>query len=123
MFGPKEAAGLTPKVANIIPGSPTALEWMPPTDGLLAGIVCLSPALVHPLRGAVVTHVVGNMEDKGLSLYRDCIFYSISLPRASYFLVVPPEDCSNIVVGPDGAQEKSMKWDRRGQGTTFGRMI
>ena len=40
--GPQRPAGLTPKVANIIPGSPVALEGMP-TDGLLAGIVCLPP--------------------------------------------------------------------------------
>ena len=54
-------------MANIIPGSPIAFDGMP-TDGLLAGIVCLSPALVSPLRGAVDTHVVGNMEDEGLNL-------------------------------------------------------
>ena len=52
---------------NIVPGSPIALEGRPPTDGLLAGIVCLSPTLAGPLRGAVVTHV-GNMEDEGLTL-------------------------------------------------------
>ena len=63
MFGPKEAAGLTPKVANIIPGSPIAFDGMP-TDGLLAGIVCLSPALAGSLKDAVVAHVVGNMEDE-----------------------------------------------------------
>ena len=55
-------------MANIVPGSPIALEGMPPTDGLLAGIVCLSPALVHPLRSAVVAQVVGNIEDEGLNL-------------------------------------------------------
>jgi len=37
-------------VANIIHGSPIALKGMPPTDRLLAGIVCLSPALVSSLR-------------------------------------------------------------------------
>ena len=58
----------TPKVANIIPGSPNALEGMPPTDGLLAGIVCLSPALAGSLKDAVVAHVVGNMEDEGLTI-------------------------------------------------------
>ena len=41
---------------------------MPPTDGLLAGIVCLSPALADPLRDAVVAHVVGNIEDEGLNI-------------------------------------------------------
>ena len=64
---PKGPAGLTPKVANIIPGSPIAFEGMT-TDGLLEGIVCLSPALADPLRDAVVAHVVGNMEDEGLSI-------------------------------------------------------
>ena len=54
-------------MANIIPGSPIAFEGMP-TDGPLAGIVCLSPALAHPLRDAVVAHVVGNMEDEGLDI-------------------------------------------------------
>ena len=55
-------------MANIIPGSPISLEGMPPTDGLLAGIVCLSPALVGSLSDAVVAHVVGNMEDEGLNI-------------------------------------------------------
>ena len=54
-------------MANIIPGSPIAFDGMP-TDGLLAGIVCLSPALAGPLRDAVVAHVVGNMEDEGLDI-------------------------------------------------------
>ena len=67
-FGPKQPAGLTPKVANIIPGSPIVLEGMPPTDGLLAGIVYLSPTLECSLRDAVVEHAVGNMEDEGLNI-------------------------------------------------------
>ena len=54
-------------MATIIPGSPIALKGMPPTNGLLAGIVCLSPTLA-PLRDAVVAHVVRNMEDEGLNL-------------------------------------------------------
>ena len=45
-------------MANIIPGSPFALEGMPSIDGLLADIVCLSPALAGPLRDAVVAHAV-----------------------------------------------------------------
>ena len=53
-------------MANIIPGSPIALEEMPPIDGLLAGIVCLSPSLVGSLRN--VAHVVGNMEDEGMNI-------------------------------------------------------
>ena len=56
-------------MANIIPGSPIVLEEMPPTDGLLAGIVCLSPALVGSLKDTVVAHVVGNMEDEALNIY------------------------------------------------------
>ena len=55
-------------MANIVLGSPVALEEMPPTDGLLAGIVGLSPTLAGSLRGAVDTHVVGNREDEGLNL-------------------------------------------------------
>ena len=66
-FGPKRPAVLIPKVANIIPGSPIALEGMPPTDELLAGIVCLSPTLAGSLREAVLAQVVGNMEDEGPS--------------------------------------------------------
>ena len=67
-FGPKQPSGKIPKVANIIPVSPIALEGRPPTDGLLAGIVCLSPTLADSLRDAVVAHVVGNMEDEGLNI-------------------------------------------------------
>ena len=67
-FGPKQPAGITPKVANIVPGSPMALEGIPPTNGLLAGIVCLSPTLAGSLRDAAVTHVVGNMEDEGWNI-------------------------------------------------------
>ena len=43
-------------------------------------------------------------------------------PKASYFLVVCPEDCRGNLVGLDGAQEKSMKQEGRGQSTTFERM-
>ena len=67
-FGPKRPAELTPKVANIIPGSPIALQGMPPTYGLLADIVCLSPTLAGSLRDADVAHVVGNMEDEGVNI-------------------------------------------------------
>ena len=77
-------------MTSIIPGSPTALEMMPPTDGLLADIVSLLPALAGSLRDAAVAHVVGNMEDEGLNIWRDWILYSISLPRASYFLIAHP---------------------------------
>ena len=108
-------------MANIIPGSPFSLEGMPQTDGLLTGIMCLLPALAGSLRDVFV-HVVGNMEDEGLNIWRDWILYSISLSRASYFLVVPPEDCRDKIVGPDGAQEKSTEQEGRGEGTTFERM-
>ena len=53
-------------MANIILGSPIVLEGMP-TDGILAGIVCLSSTLVGPLRDAVVAHI-GNTEDEGLNI-------------------------------------------------------
>ena len=55
-------------MANIIPGSPIALEGMPPIDGLLTGTVCLSPTLAGSLRDADVVHVVGNMEDEGMNI-------------------------------------------------------
>ena len=55
-------------MAKIIPGSPVVLEVMPPTDGLLAEIMCLIPALGGSLRDAIVAHVVGNMEDEGVSI-------------------------------------------------------
>ena len=66
-FVPKRPAGLTPKVANIIPGSPTAFEGML-TDGLLVGIVCLLPALAGSLRDTVVAHIARNVEDEGLNI-------------------------------------------------------
>ena len=53
---------------NIILESPIALVGMPPTDGLLAGIVCLPPTLAVSLRDAVVAHIVGNMEVEGLDI-------------------------------------------------------
>ena len=40
----------------------------------------------------------------------------------NYFLVVSLEDCRGSLVGLDGAQEKSMKQEGRGQSTTFERM-
>ena len=67
-MGPSGLAGLTPKLANIIPRSPIVLEGIAPKDGLLAGIVCLSPTLVGSLRDAILAHVVGNMEDEGLTI-------------------------------------------------------
>ena len=101
-------------MANIVPGRPIALEGMPPTDGLLAGFVCLTPTLVDSLRDAVAAHVVRNREDEGLNI-RDWILYSISLPSASYFLVVLQEDCKGNTVCPDKAQEKSVKQEGRGR--------
>ena len=108
---------LTPKEANI-PGNPVALEGML-TDGLLAVIVCVSPALADPLRDDDAVHYLGNKEDEGLNIWREWIVCSISLSRTSYFLVVPLEDCRGNIVGEDGAQEKGMKQEWRGQGTTF----
>ena len=64
----KWSAGLTPKVTNIVPGCPIALEGMPPTYGLLADTVYLSTAPPGSLKDAVVVHVVGNMEDEGLAI-------------------------------------------------------
>ena len=67
-MGPNDLQSLTPKVANITQGRPISLEGMPPTDGFLADITCLSPSVVGSLRNAVVEHVVGNTEDEGLNL-------------------------------------------------------
>ena len=50
-----------------MPPNVPAFEGMP-TDGLLAGIVYLSPALAGSLRDVDVVHVVGNMEDEGLNI-------------------------------------------------------
>ena len=75
-FGPTQPAGITPEVANIIPGSPIAFEGMP-TDRLLAGIVCLLPTLVGSLRNADVAPVVGNMEDEGLNISKGAGYYTI----------------------------------------------
>ena len=43
-------------------------------------------------------------------------------PVDQLFSGCPPEDCRGNTVGPYGAQEKSMKQEQRGQGTTFERM-
>ena len=44
-------------------------------------------------------------------------------PKASYFLVIPIEDCRGNIVGLDGAEERSMKQvGKGGQSTTFERM-
>ena len=58
----------------------------------------------------------------GISRRIDYYIVFPSQGRASYFLVVPPEDNRGNTVGPDGAQEKSMKQEGRGLGTTFERM-
>ena len=49
------------------PQKPSCFQGMP-TDGLLAGIVHLSPTLVGSLRDTDAAHVVGNMEDGGLNV-------------------------------------------------------
>ena len=54
-------------MANIIPGSPVAFEGRP-TDGLVAGNVCLLTALTGSLRDADAAHVVGNMDDEDLNI-------------------------------------------------------
>ena len=36
--------------------------------------------------------------------------------KASYFLVIPLVDCRGNVVGPDGAEERSMKQEGRWRG-------
>ena len=56
------------KWQNIVPVSPIDLEGMPPTNGLLAGIVCLTPTQGGPLRDAVVAQVEGSTKIKGLNL-------------------------------------------------------
>ena len=55
-------------MANTIPGSPIALEEIPPTDELLAGIACLPPTLEGSLRAGIVAYGIGNMEDEGLHI-------------------------------------------------------
>ena len=55
-------------MANIIPGNSIALEGMTPQDGLLAGIVHLSPTLEYSLRDALIARAVGNMKDEALNI-------------------------------------------------------
>ena len=43
-------------------------------------------------------------------------------PKGQLFSGCPSRNCSGNIVGQDGAQEKSMKQDRKGLGTTFERM-
>ena len=74
--------------------------------------------LAGSLRDAVA-HAVGNREDEGLNVERDCTLHSISITKASYFLVVPPEDSGGRIVGLEVAQEKSRKQEGMGQSTTF----
>ena len=73
---------------NHYPWNPVSFEGMP-TDRLLAGSVCLSPTLAGSLREADVAHVVGNMEDEGLNIYKDWILYSIYLPKGQPFSDCP----------------------------------
>ena len=42
-------------------------------------------------------------------------------PKASYFLFITLEDCRGNIVGPGGAEERSMKQEEGGQSTAFGR--
>ena len=35
-------------------------------------------------------------------------------PKTRYFLVIPPEDCRGNTVGPDGAEERTMKQEGKG---------
>ena len=63
-LGPNSFQDSLSKWRNIVRIRPIDLEGMPPTNGLLAGIMCLSPTLAGLLRIAIVAHV-GNMEDEG----------------------------------------------------------
>ena len=67
-LGPNGLQDYLSKWQNIVPVSPIDLEGMPPTNELLAGIVCLSPTQAGPLRDAAVAQVVGSIKDKGLNL-------------------------------------------------------
>ena len=74
--------------------------------------------LAGPLRDAVA-HAIGNMGDEGLNVERGCTLLSLSITKANYFLLVPPEDCGGSTVGLEGAQEKSRKQEGMGQSTAF----
>ena len=121
-FGPKRPAELTPKVANIIPGSPIALEGMPPADELLAGIVFLSPALAGSLRDTVVAHVIGNMEDEDLNPRG--IGYHTVFPsqRPAIFWLSLHEIVEATLWAQTGLRKKSVKEEGRREGTTLERM-
>ena len=59
-----------------------------------------------------------------IGYFKDCFLKSgqWKIPESLPLLFLGPEDCRGNIVGPDGAQEKSMKQEQRGQGTTFERM-
>ena len=51
---------------------------------------------------------------------REIGYYTVFLSQGpAIFWVVPAEYCRGNIVGPDGAQKKSIKQEVRGQGTTF----
>ena len=74
---------------------------------LLFGL-CYAFALCHSVRSCALPSSV--------------LFHALFLSPIQAHNVVPPEDCRGNIVSLDGAQEKSMKQEGSGQGTTFERM-
>ena len=96
-------------MANIIPGSPVAFEGMP-ADGLLSGIVCLSPALAGSLRDAIVARVVETRKMKAC-ISRGVGYYTVfpSQGPAIFWLSLQKIVEATSTMCPERAQKKSTK--------------
>ena len=67
-MGPNGLQGSLPKWQTLSLEAQLLLKACHQHDGPLADTVDLSSTLAGSLRGAVDTHVVGNMEDEGLTI-------------------------------------------------------
>ena len=79
--------------------------------------------VTHPmdsLRDAVVAHC--RKHGRGRPEYLEGLDIIQYFPPKGQLFSSCPEDCRGNTVGLDGAQEKSMKREGRGQGTTFEKM-
>ena len=84
---------------------------MSPTDGLLAGIVCLPTCPAGPLRDAVFI-VVGNLDMKAW-ISRGTGYYTIFPFQGPTIFWLSCQCCRGKIVGPVRAQEKSPPFENR----------